>query len=126
MIRTLGGNAKRVPILCGDILRFTVVVLVVCLAASTSAFEPARAKLPSDDSRDDWNAYAIGETQQLVVQLLHQQPFAPHRIETCSSSARSNRSGAIEGRPICEYSPSKSLDIPAKTASTTFLTPRSG
>jgi hypothetical protein len=38
MIRTLGGNAKRLPILCGDILGFTVVALVVCLAASTSAF----------------------------------------------------------------------------------------
>jgi hypothetical protein len=36
--RTQGGNDKRQPILRADILRFTVLVLVVFLAVSTSAF----------------------------------------------------------------------------------------
>jgi len=39
-----------------------------------------------------------------VVQLLHQQPLAAHRIEDCNSNARSSRSGAIEGRPSLEHS----------------------
>jgi len=44
VIRAQGGNDKRQPIRRADILRFTVVVLVVSLAASTSAFGQWMAK----------------------------------------------------------------------------------
>jgi hypothetical protein len=38
--------------------------------------------------------------QQIVVELLHQLPLGSHRVQRLNSSARNNRSGAIDGRPM--------------------------
>jgi hypothetical protein len=44
----------------------------------------------------------------------------------CNSVARSSISGAIEGRPVDEYSPSKRSLSAFKTSSVSFLIVRSG
>src|SRR4051794_8812946 len=41
--------------------------------------------------------------QDAVVDLLHQEPLAAHRVRACSNSARSNGSGGIDRRPTAAY-----------------------
>jgi hypothetical protein len=39
--------------------------------------------------------------QDVVIELLHQQPLTPNRVEQLQQLPRKRRSGGIDGRPCC-------------------------
>src|SRR5713226_2166711 len=64
--------------------------------------------------------------QQVIVELLAQQPLAAHRVSAISSEALSRRSGGIDGLPVALYIRSKLGDSNCSTASASCLMRRSG
>jgi hypothetical protein len=76
------------------------------------------------------DAFSRGYTkpaeQDAVVDLSHQQPFAPDRYYICTIRDRKSLSIAIEGRPSCGYMRLNSGESQRNPSSTIVRTARSG